>query len=260
MKDPRQSFDSPYNSKGRIIGAVATVAIHLSLLFVFFSSSLEQQIPQPFENSIVIDFEEEKPIERPVKAEAGVRPKATNAEPTKEEKLVQKSESTVKAETVNTSDETTMGNEGEVEMPEPPRKKEINKRALFSSERHRRDTTAVQTAKEADDRLTAGHYEGNTQDGNPDGMPSAKLKGRSVMGSLPLPEYTVEQSGTVVVEITVDQYGKVLTAIPGVKGTTVQEKRMWEAAKEAALKARFNISSTAPTSQKGTITYIFNLK
>ena len=137
-----------YNSKGRIIGAVATVAIHLSLLFVFFSSSLEQQIQQPFENSIVIDFEEEKPIERPVKAEAGVRPKAANAEPDKEEKLVQKSESTVKAETINTSDETTMGNEGEVEMPEPPRKKEINKRALFSSERHRRDTTAVQTAKE----------------------------------------------------------------------------------------------------------------
>ena len=60
--------------------------------------------------------------------------------------------------------------------------------------------------------------------------------------------------------ILVDQYGKVTNAIPGVSGTTVQDKKLWEAAKEAALKAVFNISDSAPTVQEGTITYIFKLK
>ena len=80
------------------------------------------------------------------------------------------------------------------------------------------------------------------------------------MGSLPAPDYSINKSGKVVVRIMVDQYGKVVNAIPGMSGTTVQDKTLWNAAKEAALKARFNISSTAPGVQEGTITYIFKLK
>ena len=49
-------------------------------------------------------------------------------------------------------------------------------------------------------------------------------------------------------------------ATPGVSGTTVQDKTLWEAAKEAALKAQFNVSSTAAVVQEGTITYVFKLK
>jgi len=75
-----------------------------------------------------------------------------------------------------------------------------------------------------------------------------------------VPSYTVQKSGRVVVKITVDRNGKVTTAIPGYQGTTVTDKTLWAAAKEAALKATFNISETAPASQEGTITYIFTLK
>ena len=64
----------------------------------------------------------------------------------------------------------------------------------------------------------------------------------------------------MVVKIKVDQYGKVLEAVPGAQGTTVTDKTLWEAAKKAALNASFNMSSDAPAVQEGTITYIFKLE
>jgi len=80
------------------------------------------------------------------------------------------------------------------------------------------------------------------------------------MGNLPEPEYNVNKSGRVVVKIMVDQYGDVVNAIPGASGTTVQDRTLWDAAKRAALKAKFNVSSSAPVVQEGTITYIFRLR
>jgi hypothetical protein len=80
------------------------------------------------------------------------------------------------------------------------------------------------------------------------------------MGNLPEPEYAVNESGKVVVKISVDQYGTVIAATPGAAGTTVQDKTLWEASKRAALKAKFNLSANAPAVQEGIITYIFKLR
>ena len=80
------------------------------------------------------------------------------------------------------------------------------------------------------------------------------------MGNLPLPEYSVQNAGTVVVRIMVDQYGTVTSAVPGARGTTVQDATLWEAARKAALKAKFNVSASAPAVQEGTITYVFTLR
>jgi len=146
-----------------------------------------------------------------------------------------------------------------VEQYEAPRPKPINKRALFPSSANA-DSTSPQVAKEISDRLSAGHPEGNTRVGSLEGEPSARLAGRSLMGNLPEPEYAVNKSGKVLVRISVDQYGTVISATPGISGTTVQDKTLWEAAKKAALKAKFNVSSASPVVQEGTITYIFRLK
>ncbi|MBQ4026194.1 MAG: energy transducer TonB, partial [Bacteroidales bacterium] len=64
----------------------------------------------------------------------------------------------------------------------------------------------------------------------------------------------------VVVKIWVDQYGKVQKAVPGADGTTVTDRALWTAARNAALETGFTMSSSAPALQEGTITYIFNLK
>lgn len=85
------------------------------------------------------------------------------------------------------------------------------------------------------------------------------LNGRSAI-ALPQPNKGIQSSGKVVVEIIVNKSGKVISAMPGAKGSTTMDGRLLDAAKKAALKAQFNISSTAPDRQKGYITYIFELQ
>ena len=84
---------------------------------------------------------------------------------------------------------------------------------------------------------------------------SAKVKGRSVLGTLPTPSANGE--GRVVVTIKVDRYGNVTEAIPGAEGTTITDKNSWNAARNAAMKAHFNMAADAPTVQTGMITYTF---
>lgn len=90
---------------------------------------------------------------------------------------------------------------------------------------------------------------------------SFSLEGRNVIGSLAKPEYNINDYGTVVVQITVNKEGLVTSAVPGAKGSTTMDSRLLEAAKKAALQARFNkiTSPEAPTYQRGTITYHFKL-
>ena len=81
-----------------------------------------------------------------------------------------------------------------------------------------------------------------------------------MVGVLPKPAEKIQQEGTVVVTIWVDQNGKVAKAQAGADGTTVVDSKLWAVARNAAMGAHFNVSGDAPALQKGTITYIFKLK
>ena len=78
--------------------------------------------------------------------------------------------------------------------------------------------------------------------------------------SLPIPKYDYQKEGTVVVEVTVDKSGVVTKATSGVKGSTTLDEYLLKAARDAAMKARFDANANAPVIQKGTITYNFKLK
>ena len=90
---------------------------------------------------------------------------------------------------------------------------------------------------------------------------SYSLEGRNVIGTLAKPEYNINDYGVVVVQITVNKDGIVVNAISGAKGSTTMDSRLLEAARKAALTARFNkvTSPDAPTYQVGTIMYHFRL-
>lgn len=82
------------------------------------------------------------------------------------------------------------------------------------------------------------------------------LGGRGMIGSLPKPVFNANITGKVVVNITVDAAGIVKSASIG-QGTTVSDISLRNAAKEAALKARFKpIQGTSMT--PGRITYYFD--
>ena len=88
---------------------------------------------------------------------------------------------------------------------------------------------------------------------------SYSLIGRAPQ-SLPAPEYKQQVEGTVVVSVTVDKDGRVTQAEAGVKGSTTLDDVLLEAAKRAALQARFDRKPDAPAFQKGTISYKFRLQ
>lgn len=119
-----------------------------------------------------------------------------------------------------------------------------------------------------------GNTYGPGNQGSPDGTPGANqygpgggagkgisfsLSGRNAR-SLPKPSFPGNESGIVVVEVTVDKFGKVNKALPGVKGSNTVDADLLEAARKAALAASFNTDQNAPAFQKGTITYHFILQ
>ena len=74
------------------------------------------------------------------------------------------------------------------------------------------------------------------------------------------PEFNILKEGIVVVEITVDRTGKVISATPGIKGSTIVDNTLYAAAKKAAVASKFNLKNDAPDRQVGTITYHFKLQ
>lgn len=145
----------------------------------------------------------------------------------------------------------------EAENKEPA----INKNALFPGKRNQNAGSGSQ-----------GNTQGNGAQGNANGTPNTgnyngnggipngryTLAGRTAV-SLPEPAYNSNQQGTVVIAIWVDQQGRVVRAEYQPKGSNTSNGYLVNQAKTAALKARFNASSTAVEEQKGTITYIFKI-
>lgn len=100
---------------------------------------------------------------------------------------------------------------------------------------------------------------GGSGSGSTGSGPSFSLGGRSAV-ALPKPSYPGNESGKVVVGIKVDKSGRVTSANPGERGTTVFTPSLLEAARQAALRATFNADPDAAISQTGSITYIFNVE
>lgn len=101
---------------------------------------------------------------------------------------------------------------------------------------------------------TEGIPSGNSKSGRP----VASLPGRSVQ-ALPLPSYPGSEEGDVVVRITVNAAGKVVSASIQTSGTNTSNAALRSAALSAARQARFNAVSGAPN-VTGKITYRFRLQ
>lgn len=240
-----------------VTGIALTVAVHVLACLLFVFTGLSYIYPPPEEQAFVIDFEEEEERPKPVPTR-GRQPQAEEIDRTKPIELTRRSESPVESEKENKTAEAKPDDHGDVEVPAP--KEEINKNALFPGMSEKDSSLAPHGAKESGEDFKAGHPKGNANSGKADGTPNAHLKGRSVLGALPKPAYSVQNEGKVVVDIWVDNYGNVQKAVAGGQGTTVTDKTLWAAARSAAMKAHFNQSASAPALQQGTITYIFKLK
>ena len=83
------------------------------------------------------------------------------------------------------------------------------------------------------------------------------LEGRGLVGALPKPDYTVDVTGKVIIDVTVDASGRVTSAEFHAQGSTTSNAVLVAAARQAALKARF--TESASFVQGGMITYVFKM-
>jgi len=134
----------------------------------------------------------------------------------------------------------------------------VNPRALFNMAKSGPDApeqTGNPRAEKGAENLAAGTGSGLDPFA---GTLDAGLQGRGLAGALPKPAYTADASGKVVVEVTVDASGKVVKAAFRAMGSTTNNAELVEAARRAALKARF--AESEALMQTGTITYIFKMQ
>jgi outer membrane biosynthesis protein TonB len=85
---------------------------------------------------------------------------------------------------------------------------------------------------------------------------SFSLSGRRMLRTPQINDRS-QETGKVVVDITVDKDGVVVAAIPGGRGSTTTSAYLFKLAKDAAMKAKFNPSPDGADIQKGTISFVF---
>ena len=84
------------------------------------------------------------------------------------------------------------------------------------------------------------------------------LNGRSLVNKGKM-QQECNESGVVVVKIVVDRNGKVVSATPGVRGTTNNNPCLLEPARKTAFLHKWNLDSNAPSEQVGFVVVNFNL-
>lgn len=134
----------------------------------------------------------------------------------------------------------------------------VNTRAIFKSNKGGVDEpedVGNPYAKEGEDNRAHGDGGGLNSVGN-DQLDEG-LRGRGLVGRLPVPAYPGNVSGKIVIRVTVDQHGKVTSATYEPKGSTSSDAGLISAAIAAAKRAQFTESRSY--AQGGTITYNFKL-
>ena len=141
--------------RSRVTGVALTVSAHIAVLACcFFMGFTYLDPPPPEQEQILIEFEEPQ-IQKPEQTWDGTKPQAVEPDPQKDINLVQRSEAQNEGTKSNEAPEAKVDDFGDVDVKEPERKKEIDRRALFSSadNKTQKDTLAAQTAHEVSDAL-----------------------------------------------------------------------------------------------------------
>ncbi len=192
------------------------------------SSQAEEVATQQTEESIYL------PNQTPSPRPAEPRPESPRREPT--------------PEPVRSAPETP---------PEPPRP-QVDERALFpgADQRSTERQDQGQTGTAGNQGRPQGAIDGEGFEGAGQGGVEFNLTGRKA-NFLPIPDYTAQAQGRVVVSIIVNRQGQVVRATAGARGTTTSDQALWRLAEDAAKRARFDVAANAPDEQTGTITYNF---
>lgn len=259
-------------------GLAGTILFHGILLLLLFYYKFVTPLPLPAEQGIMVNFGTDNfgagnrpvvatdPVEIPVPVSSPSQQAAA-----KQTVLTQEFEDAptiapkpkqVQKKPVEKKPETVVAAKTPDVPVEKPR--EVNQRLLYRGAKSNQNSGSSEgVTNGAGDQGSKSGTTASTNYGQGGGSGNSgisfDLAGRSAQ-SLPKPEYKQQEQGKVVVEVTVDQEGRVASAVPGVKGSNTLSTYLLDMAKKAALSARFDRKPDAPAFQKGTITYYFVLQ
>lgn len=269
----------------RTMGIVGTILIHGLIILLLVLFGFTTPLPLPAERGILINFgnSEAGSGQLEPKAESQLAtPKPSESKPLEEatpltqddeeapslpvEKKKQPKETEVKKPEPQKQPKTEEAKKTEAKPTEVEKPREANKKALFPGQKKDGGTTGEgETDKQGNQGTDEGSPDSKNRAGSTGGGGDsdrgiiANLDGRTPL-SLPKPEYPSQKEGKVVVQVTVDKQGNITKVEPGVKGSTTLDSQLLEAARKAAMNAKFDVSANAPAYQIGTITYVFRLK
>lgn len=229
------------------VGFYSTVIFHLSVLIILLSFSIGT-VAQT-ETSFVLDFtrqEELEKLEKEMELKEDVREQLEQVL-----KSTRKDVRNVAVDAGSKLKDDRFKNPSEVydEAKELQRKLDASKREALAQK------AAEEAAALASQAVDDAAADDNHQAYNGPSVIAYELEGRKAI-YLPVPAYKGYGSGDVLVEIDVNQKGRV-TAARVLANASSADASLHEFAIEAAKRSRFNSSQTAPRSQTGTILYRF---
>lgn len=254
------TFFTKYNT-----GIKVSLVVHLLALILLFIYGLETQLPLPPERGIVIDLGTDaagKPDPKPIKkspSKAKATPQPVKARVAKVNPNSRSRNNAIKALQSEIKNIDAQAKKAATQkMPHVPAPQKVNQNALFpgaSASGGQGDTQKAGNQGSKTGIKGAKNYK-KTEDLGAQNI-NFNLKGRSVV-TLYKPIYNTQEEGTVVMKITVNKDGKVVTATYQQLGSTTSNYALIQAAKKAALSTRFNSGERA--FQIGTIKYTFVLQ
>lgn len=257
---------------------VITVIVHILIIILLFYVGMKYLDP-PLEQGIAINFGTTETGSGNIQPTEKIQsaPQPTTAQPVSQPK------SEIKEEVVTQDvDEAPVikKEKPKKQQDEVPVKQQPKKETKKPDPKPDKSTTdalsSILNGPKSDGTAKGG--EGNDTSpgdkGSPDGDPNANayygtgmgldgdgnylLGGRKALNKEKFMQ-NCNEAGTVVVRIEVDRSGRVVSATPGIRGTTNNASCLTEPAKRAALATKFNADANAPVKQVGRIIYKFSL-
>lgn len=270
----RKSFDKEDRRNSKIV----TVLFHVILLFLFFFVGLRYFDPPP-EDGIAINFgydadgfgtTESAPNETSAAQPTPQEQQQETSEDNEEEVVTQEMEEApaiVKPKPITTPKNPVPVKPTETQKPAETQPDPKPSNALSSA------LKSSQTGKGAGE----GETQGGGDQGQPDGDPNSMNRdGTGGIGSggnyrlgnrqalqRPKPEYDCPAQGRVVVAVYVNREGVVVEAVPGERvpngpSSNTTNQCLFDKARDAALKTRWQGDANALERQKGFIIYDFS--
>ena len=260
---------------GMIRAAIFMVLLLVILLFSFFSLAAPSDdlggIPVMFGNMEEAGGYEEPPMEDITPEEVMEIPAPQNT-PSEVPLIAQTEDPSIAIKEQKRKEEEEKSRQEEIRREEERRRREEAERKRREEEARKQEAINKQMSGlfgentngnrgQTEGSGTQGVSTGSSNQGatsGTGGIGSYDLGGRGVgSGGLKEPKYTVDDYGKVIVNITVNPRGEVISAEIG-KGTNAPNSALLNEALKAAKSTRFNAISK-PDNQQGTITYKFNL-